>query len=81
MTGSGHSKTAHRHIEQGNIRPAFHNTGLDWLQMRFGQAIAETPGSVGITIDRLFSELEKEYGSVSVNDLDPRYIKHLLVRP
>ncbi len=54
---------------------------LDWLQMRSGQAIAETPGSVGITIDRLFSELEKEYGSVSVNDLDPRYIKHFLVTP
>jgi len=49
--------------------------------MRSGQAIAETPGNVGITIDRLFSELEKEYGSVSVNDLDPRYIKHFLVRP
>ena len=54
---------------------------LDWLQMRSGQAIAETPGSVGITIDRLFSELEKEYGSVAVNDLDPRYIKHFLVTP
>ncbi len=54
---------------------------LDWLQMRSDLAIAEILGRVGKTFNRLFGELEKEYGSVSVNDLDPRYIKHFLVTP
>ena len=54
---------------------------LDWLQMRSDRAIADILTRAGKTFDRLFGELEKEYGSVSVNDLDPRYIKHFLVTP
>jgi hypothetical protein len=54
---------------------------LDWLQMRSDQAIAEILSRAGKTFDRLFDELEKEYGSVPVNDLDARYIKHFLVTP
>ncbi len=54
---------------------------LDWLQTGSDPAIAEILSRAGKTFDRLFSELEKEYGSVSVNDLDPRYIKHFLVTP
>ncbi len=54
---------------------------LDWLQMRSDQDITEILSRVGKTCDRLFGELEKEYGSVSLNDLDPRYIKHFLVTP
>jgi hypothetical protein len=52
---------------------------LDWLEMRSGRAIADILSQAGKTFDRLFDELEKEYGSVSVNDLNPRYIKHFLV--
>ncbi|MCK4389935.1 MAG: hypothetical protein KAV83_06840 [Desulfobacterales bacterium] len=54
---------------------------LDWLQMRSDQSMAEIPGQVGRILDFIFDELEKEYGSVSVKDLDPRYIKHFLVTP
>jgi hypothetical protein len=54
---------------------------LDWIQMRSDQAIAEILSRVGKTFDRLFGELEKEYGSVSMKDLDPRYVKHFLVTP
>ena len=54
---------------------------LDWLEMRSDQAITEITGQVGKTLERLFDELEKEYGSVSLKDLDPRYIKHFLVAP
>lgn len=54
---------------------------LDWLQMRSDQAIDEILSQVGKTFERLFGELEKEYGSVSLKDLDPRYIKHFLVTP
>jgi hypothetical protein len=54
---------------------------LDWLQMRPDQDITEILSRVDKTFDRLFGELEKEYGSVYPNDLDPRYIKHFLVTP
>ena len=54
---------------------------LDWLQMRSDQALAEILSRIGKTFDRLFGELEKEYGSVSLKDLDPRYVKHFLVTP
>ena len=54
---------------------------LEWLQMRSDRAIAEILSRAGKTFDRLFDELEKEYGSVPVNDLDARYIKHFLITP
>ena len=54
---------------------------LDWLQMGSGQTIDEILDRVNKTIDRLFDELEKEYGSVVLKDLDPRYIKHFLITP
>ena len=54
---------------------------LDWLQMRSGQAIDDILGRTGKTFDRLLGELEKEYGSVSLEDVDPRYVRHFLVRP
>lgn len=60
-----------------NMREAF----LDWLQMRSGEMVDEIPGQAGKTMDRLFEELEREYGSVSPKDLDPRYVRHLLVAP
>ncbi len=54
---------------------------FDWLQMQPDQSVAQILGRVGKTFDRLFGELEQEYGSVSLKDLDPRYIKHFLVTP
>ena len=47
--------------------------------MRSEEAIDEISDQARRTIDRLLGELEKEYGSVSPKDLDPRYIKHFLV--
>jgi len=54
---------------------------LGWLQMRCEQAVTEIPGRAGKVLDHIFDELEKEYGSVHLEDLDPRYIKHFLVAP
>jgi hypothetical protein len=53
----------------------------DWLVLRSGLAAAEIQGQVGDALDSLFRELEIEYGSVSIEDLDPRYVKHILVTP
>jgi len=69
-------KTGPRQVDTG-MKQAF----LDWLQIRSGQAVDEILSSVGNPFDILFSELEKEYGSVFQKDLDPRYIKHFLVTP
>ncbi|MBN1842621.1 MAG: hypothetical protein JW883_10120 [Deltaproteobacteria bacterium] len=52
----------------------------DWLALRSGLAANELQTQVQ-PLDNLFSELEEEYGSVSLQKLDPRYVKHFLVRP
>ena len=52
---------------------------LDWLQMRCGEGIDKVFDQVSQIVDRLFEELEKEYGSVALKDLDPKYIKHFLI--
>jgi hypothetical protein len=53
----------------------------DWLVLRSGLAAVEVQGQVGTALDSLFRELENEYGSVSIEDLDPRYVRHILVTP
>jgi hypothetical protein len=69
-------KTKPRRVAQ-RMKQAF----WDWLQMRSEEAIDDISDQARRTIDRLLGELEKEYGSVSPKDLDPRYIKHFLVVP
>ncbi|MBW2318559.1 MAG: hypothetical protein JRF24_07760 [Deltaproteobacteria bacterium] len=54
---------------------------LDWLVARSGLTSSEVQDLVGAILDAIFEELEKEYGSVSVGSLDPRYIRHFLVAP
>jgi hypothetical protein len=56
------------------MRQSFRN----WLMWRSGLAAAEIDNQVGIVLDSLLGELEDEYGSVSIEDLDPRYVKHVL---
>ncbi|NVM21111.1 MAG: hypothetical protein HWN68_04965 [Desulfobacterales bacterium] len=68
-------KGARPYLVDTRMKQAF----LDWLQMRSDQPAAEILGRVGKTFDRIFGELEREYGSVSSKDLDPRYIKHFFV--
>ncbi len=52
---------------------------LDWLIGRSGLTAREIQRLAGRILDDLFSELESEYGLVSTEDLDPRYVKHFLV--
>ncbi|OEU44321.1 MAG: hypothetical protein BBJ60_12310 [Desulfobacterales bacterium S7086C20] len=54
---------------------------LDWLVARSGLTSSEVQDLVGAILDAIFEELEKEYGSVSVGSLDPRYVRHFLVAP
>jgi hypothetical protein len=47
--------------------------------VRTGLAADALQDQVGTTMDSLFNEIENEYGSVSIQDLDPRYVRHFLV--
>jgi len=52
---------------------------LKWLAERTGTNDFELSKSLGETFEKLFSEIEIEYGQVSLQDLDPRYIHLFLV--
>jgi hypothetical protein len=62
------------------IDPGMKQAFIDWLQLRSGMRAEELKNTPTSTLDFLFVELEQEYGAVSQEDLDPRYIKHFLVR-
>jgi len=53
----------------------------NWLIVRSGLAADEMQDQIRTFLDSLFRELENEYGSVSIEDLDPRYVRHVLVIP
>jgi hypothetical protein len=61
------------------IREKMKQSFLNWLTAGSGLISNQVQEQVGATIDSLFGELEKEYGSVSLEDLDPRYVRHFLV--
>ena len=52
----------------------------DWLALRSGLAANEFQAQAK-PLDNLFGELEEAYGSVSLDEPDPRYVKHFLVTP
>ena len=52
---------------------------LKWLSTRSGLDRVELSHRLGKTLEHLFLEVEEEYGSVSLEDLDSRYIQHFLV--
>ena len=61
------------------VDPGMKQAFLSWLQERAGLGIDALEKSAANILDALFVELDEEYGSVSLKDLDPRYIKHFLV--
>jgi len=52
---------------------------LKWLVERIGISDFELSKSLGEVFEKLFSEIEIEYGQVSLQDLDPRYIHLFMV--
>ena len=52
---------------------------LKWVAERTGTNDFELSKSLGETFEKLFSEIEIEYGQVSSENLDPRYIHLFLV--
>jgi hypothetical protein len=61
------------------VAPAMKESFTAWLTAMSGLAPHEIQGFAGKTFDLLFAELEKDYGAVSLKNLDPRYVRHFLV--
>ncbi|MFC1489369.1 DUF6178 family protein [Thermodesulfobacteriota bacterium] len=53
---------------------------LKWLSDRSGLDGYEISQRLGQTLENLFNEIETEYGEVSGNDLDPRYVHLFLLK-
>ena len=53
---------------------------LNWLSTRSGQPAEKISTDLGPTLEALFGELEDEYGRVSRQDLDARYVPHFLLK-
>ena len=52
---------------------------LDWVSSKTGLVHYEISQRLGQSFENLFKEIESEYGNVSRNDLDPRYIHLFLI--
>ncbi len=52
---------------------------LDWISSKTGLVHYEISQRMGQSFENLFNEIESEYGKVSRNDLDPRYIHLFLI--
>jgi hypothetical protein len=53
---------------------------VDWISTKTGLTNIEVTKRYGSIFDRLFKEIENEYGSVSVKNLDPRYVHLFLLQ-
>ncbi len=61
------------------IPPAMKQAFLVWLGRETGLEEPELLGDLGGMFDKLFADIENEYGAVAVENLDPRYIHLFLV--
>ncbi len=54
---------------------------LAWLADRSGLKGYEIADRMASALETLFGEIEKELGSIAINDLDPRYVQLFLFEP
>ncbi len=59
--------------------PSIKESFLDWVSNKTGLVHYEISQRLGQSFENLFKEIESEYGKVSLNDLDPRYIHLFLI--
>jgi hypothetical protein len=64
---------------QHTIPQAMKDNFLEWLADETGLKDFEITGELGKTFEDLFAEIETELGSVSVKELDPRYVQMFLL--
>ena len=63
------------------IDDALRTEFLHWLADRTARTAADLTASIGLSLQALFAELEEDYGRVSPEQMDPRYISHFLLEP
>jgi hypothetical protein len=63
----------------GKIRRSMRESFLKWLASRSGLKAEQVSANLAGTLEKLFLELEDEYGAVQAKDLDPRFIQHFLI--
>jgi hypothetical protein len=63
----------------GQIRQRMREAFLQWLAVQSGRREDLISANLAATLERLFLELEDEYGPVAAKDLDPRFIQHFLI--
>ena len=61
------------------VRRPMKHAFLKWLSQISGLSGAEITDNSGNTLERLFAEIESEYGTVSDRTLDPRFMQHFLI--
>ena len=65
--------------QQHTIPQAMKDNFLEWLVDETSLKDFEITGELGKTFEDLFAEIETELGSVSVKELDPRYVQIFLL--
>jgi len=59
--------------------PSKKESFLDWVSTKTGLEYYEISQRLGQSFENLFKEIESEYGKVSLDDFDPRYIHLFLI--
>jgi hypothetical protein len=59
--------------------PSIKESFLDWVSGKTGLAHYEISKRLRQSFENLFKEIENEYGKVSLNDLDPRFVHLFLI--
>lgn len=69
-----------RGVDQGGvIQESAKKDFLQFLSRRSGFTEEEISKNLGASLENIFRDIEKEYGSVSDSNLDPRYLVHFCV--
>jgi hypothetical protein len=72
-----------RGVDQGRgvIRDEEKQAMLAWLARRTGFTEEEISRRMGSSLEAMFQNVENEYGTVRMADLDARYLSHLCIAP
>lgn len=62
-----------------SIRPAMKTIFLSWLSTRSGMTPDAISSCLAQALEDLFAEVQDEYGRLSPDDLDPRFLPHFLL--
>lgn len=71
--------TGDKQLKPDKISNSMKELFVQWISKKSGRTEHKIAQDLGHTFEKLFNELEAEYGQVAVEDIDPRYIKHFII--